>query len=99
MLRILCCLFGVVLWVGILWDGFATVVLPRTVGPRRRPSGRFYRRSWRLWAAAGRRIRNPEVRLSFLAIYGPISVMLLLILWAAVVIVAFALIYYGLGSQ
>jgi len=71
--------FGLLIWVGVMWDGFATIVLPRTVAPMRRLSGRFYTGSWRFWAAIGRRIRGPELRLSFLAIYGPISVMLLLV--------------------
>jgi hypothetical protein len=98
MLRAICCSIGVLVWIGVLWDGFATIVLPRTVAPMRRLSGRFYHWSWRLWAA-GERIRDREVRLTFLSIYGPISVMLLLLLWGVLVIVAFALIYYGLGSQ
>ena len=90
---------GVLIWCGVLWDGFATIILPRTVTPMRRLSGRFYRWSWRLWAAAGRRIRDPESRLSFLAVYGPISIVLLLVLWAGLMIVAFALIYHGLGPR
>ena len=36
---------------------------------------------------------------SFVAIFGPISVMVLLIIWAFLVVLAFAMIYYGLGSQ
>jgi hypothetical protein len=90
---------GILLWVGVLWDGFATVVLPRTVAPMRRLSGRFTRWSWRRWAAVGRRIRQPGLRLSFLAIYGPLSVMLLLALGAGLLIAAFALIYHGLGRR
>ncbi|MGD0041963.1 MAG: potassium channel family protein, partial [Isosphaeraceae bacterium] len=60
---------------------------------------RFYRWSWRLWAAAGRRIRDPQSRLSFVAVYGPISIVLLLVLWAGLMIVAFALIYHSLGPR
>jgi hypothetical protein len=90
---------GLLIWCGVLWDGFATIILPRTVAPMRRFSGRFYRWSWLLWAAVGRRIRQPELRLSFLAIYGPLSVVLLLILWAGLMIVAFTLIYHGLGPR
>src|SRR5690349_6471353 len=41
---------GLLTWCGVLWDGFATVVLPRTVTPMRRTSGRFYRWSWFLWS-------------------------------------------------
>jgi hypothetical protein len=89
---------GLLIWCGVLWDGFATIILPRTVRPMRRLSGRFYRWSWRLWAAAGRRIRDPQSRLSFVAVYGPISIVLVLVLWAVLMIVAFALIYYP-GSK
>src|SRR5271168_3141036 len=90
---------GLLLWCGVLWDGFATIILPRTVAPMRRLSGRFYTWSWRLWAAVGCRIRRPELRSNFLAVFGPLSVMLLLNLWAGLMIVAFALIYQGLGAQ
>ncbi len=90
---------GLLIWCGVLWDGFATIILPRTVTPKRRLSGRFYRWSWRLWAAAGRRIRDPNSRLSFVAVYGPISIVLLLVLWAGLMIVAFALIYHSLGPR
>ncbi len=90
---------GLLIWCGVLWDGFATIILPRTVAPMRRLSGRFYRWSWLLWAAVGRRIRQTGLRLSFLAIYGPLSVVLLLVLWAVLIILAFTLIYQGLGSQ
>jgi hypothetical protein len=90
---------GLVIWVRILWDGFATVILPRTVAPRNRVSGRFYRRTWLLWAAVGRRIRQPQHRLSFLAIYGPLSVTALIVVWAGLLIIAFALIYHSLGER
>jgi Ion channel len=90
---------GLLIWCGVLWDGFATIILPRTVAPMRRFSGRFYRWTWLLWATVGRRIRQPELRLNFLAVYGPLSVVLLLVLWAVLMIIAFTLIYHGLGSR
>ena len=91
--------FGLVIWCGVLWDGFATIVLPRTVAPMRRVSGRFYRSSWFFWAAVGSRIRRRELQLTFLAVYGPLSVMLLLLIWAGLFLVAFAMIYHGLGPR
>jgi hypothetical protein len=90
---------GLSIWGGVLWDGFATVVLPRTVAPRARLSGRFTRWSWRLWASAACRIRQPVLRSNLLAVYGPLSVMSLLALGGGLMIVAFALIYQGLGAQ
>jgi hypothetical protein len=44
-------------------------------------------------------MRRAGLRLSFLAVYGPLSVMLLLILWGSLVMFAFALIYHALGPQ
>ncbi len=99
MLRSLEAAFGLVIWGAVLWDSFATIVLPRTVAPMKRLSGRFNKLSWRLWAAIGRRIQSPDLQLSFLAIYGPISVVILLILWAGLMVVAFTLIYQGLGPR
>ena len=90
---------GLVIWVRVLWDGFATIILPRTVDPMSRLSGRLYRRTWTLWAAVGRRIRQPRLRLNFLAVYGPLSVMALLVLWAGLLILAFAMIYHRLGER
>jgi hypothetical protein len=36
---------GLILWAGVEWDLFATVVLPRTVSPKRRISAWVARRS------------------------------------------------------
>jgi hypothetical protein len=47
----------------------------------------------------GCRIKGPELRLNFLAIYGPVSVMLLLILWATLAIIAFTFIFHALGPR
>ena len=99
LLKNLSCALGLLIWIGVIWDSFATMVLPRTVAPMRRLSGRFYHGSWRLWASIGRRIQTPDLRLSFFSVFGPLSVMLLLILWGFLIVFAFALIYFGLGSQ
>jgi len=90
---------GLLVWCGVLWDGFATIILPRTVAPMRRTSGRFYRWTWLLWAALARRIRQPDLRVNFLAVFGPLSVVRLLVVWAVLIIVAFTLIYQALGPR
>jgi hypothetical protein len=90
---------GILIVVGVLWDGFATIILPRTVAPLRRLSGRFQQWSWWIWSACARRITSSGLRLSFLSVYGPLYVMLLLVVWGALLIVAFAMIYLGLGPR
>jgi Ion channel len=90
---------GLLIWCGVLWDGFATIILPRTVAPMRRVSGRFYKWSWGLWATVGHRIGRRELRLSFLAVYGPLSILILLVVWAGLMIFGFTLIYHALGPR
>jgi Ion channel len=92
-------LLGVLLWCAVLWDGFATVILPRTVDPKRRLSSRVTRWSWRLWASMGRSIHQPGLRLTFLAVFGPLAAIFLLALGGGLIIVAFALIFHGLGLR
>ena len=90
---------GLLISSSVVWDGFATIALTRSVAPMKRLSGRFNRWTWTIWSAVARRIASRGTRLSFLAIYGPISVMLLLAFWAGLMIVAFAMIYHGLGPR
>ena len=52
-----------------------------------------------LWAALARRIRQPDLRVNFLAVFGPLSVVRLLVVWAVLIIVAFTLIYQALGPR
>jgi Ion channel len=90
---------GLLICTGVFWDGFATTVLPRTVAPMRRLSGKFTRYSWWLWSRVSRKMTQPELRLNFLAVYGPLSVMILLVLWGGLIVLGFALIYQGLGDR
>jgi hypothetical protein len=87
---------GLIVLAGVQWDLFATIVLPRTVNPKLRVSARVLRRVWPVWAALGRVVRSPERRLTFLAVYGPLTNVLLMLLWGGLTILAFTLVYHGL---
>jgi hypothetical protein len=41
----------------------------------------FYQRTWRLWRGIGRRIASKRGRERFLAVYGPLSLLGLLVVW------------------
>jgi hypothetical protein len=89
---------GVFLLLVILWDGFETIILPRRVTRRLRLTRLFYRATWMPWSATARRMRPGKRRESFLSVYGPMSLLLLFVLWATGLIFAFALLHWAAGS-
>ena len=83
----------------VLWDAFETIVVPRRVSRRLRLTRLFYRATWQPFAALARRIRSVKRRETVLSVYGPLSLLLLLAVWATGLIVGFGLLHYALGSQ
>jgi len=83
----------------ILWDAFQTIVLSRRVSRKFRPTRAFYRLLWAPWRAAAKRVRQGNRRENLLTVFGPLSVILLIALWALGLIVSFGLLHWGLGSQ
>lgn len=90
---------GLILILTVLWDAFETVVLPRTASRRLRLAGIYFRATWAPWARAARAFRSDGRRERFLAIYGPVSVLGLLVVWAAALIAGFAILQWSLRSQ
>ncbi len=83
----------------VLRDGFETVVLPRRVPRRFRLTRLYFIGTWNITSALARRVRSLERRENLLAVYGPLALLLLLVLWVGLLIFAFALLQWGLGSQ
>ena len=90
---------GILSILAILLDAFETVVLPRRVRRTFRVSNWFYRRTWIPWRALAQRVENPSRRENFLGYFGPLSLIFLLMLWAAGLIFGFALLQYGAGEH
>src|SRR6185503_9563111 len=82
-----------------LWDAFETVVLPRSVVRLLRLSRTMNTILWRPWRMLAARARTDGRRERYLSFYGPISIILMIALWAFALIVGFALTSYGLGSR
>jgi hypothetical protein len=95
-IRILAVIFGIILIVAILQDSFESIVLPRRVTRRFRLSRMFYLSTWAFWSAIARKMRQGNRREFYLSYYGPLSLILLLIIWAGILILSFALIQWGL---
>lgn len=90
---------GVILVAVVLWETFETIVLPRRVTRRLRVTGFLYQLTWSPWAALARLIRKNRRREKILSFFGPLSLILLLAIWAFGLIVGFALIHYGAGTK
>ncbi|HEY6540538.1 MAG TPA: potassium channel family protein, partial [Ktedonobacteraceae bacterium] len=94
-MKILAVIIGIILVIAILQDSFESIILPRRVSRRFRLSRLFYLSTWALWSAIARKMRPGNRREFYLSYYGPLSLILLLILWAAFLMLAFALIEWG----
>jgi voltage-gated potassium channel Kch len=97
-MHILAIIVGVILIIGILQDSFESIVLPRRVSLRFRLSRFFYMLTWVAWSSIARKMHQGNRREFYLSYFGPLSLILLLIVWAAVLVLAFALLQWGVGS-
>jgi len=98
-MRPLVLILALALILAVLWDGFETIILPRTVSRRVRVSRAFYRLTWRPWARVAAGMTAESQRERFLAIYGPSSMIALMIVWAVALIVGFGALYWALGAR
>jgi hypothetical protein len=93
-MHVIAILGGLALVLLVLLDSFEALVLPRRVTHAYRLARLFYRTTWSAWAAAACLFRGRS-RQSFLSVYGPLSLLLLLGLWAAGLVTGFALLQWG----
>jgi len=82
----------------VLLDAFQTIILPRRAVGRFRLTHLFYALTWKPWVAVTHALHDPRKRESSYSFYGPLSLILLLVVWAVGLIIGFSLIYYALGS-
>src|SRR5437870_5336844 len=88
---------GIALLAIVLWDAFETIILPRRISGRFRLAKLFYRTTWPPWRAVAPLLpRRPGD--AFLSFYGPLSLLLLLALWATGIVLAFGMLEWAAGS-
>ncbi len=92
-------IFAVLLILVVLWDAFETVILPRRVTRRLRLTNLVYRFTWNPYQMLARRVLHSRRRETFLSFYGPLALILLLMVWAASLIMGFALLHWAFGSR
>ena len=82
-----------------LWDAFETIIMPRRASGRIRLTRYFYRATWIPFRASARSVRAGSRREGYLSLFGPLSLVLLLVTWAAALVVGFGLLQYADGSS
>lgn len=89
---------GVVFLCVVLLDAFQTIILPRRPAGRFRITRVFFLVTWSPWRWVAGRISSRKLREQAYSIYGPLSLLMLIVVWAIMLIAAFGLVYYGIGS-
>ena len=97
-MRVLVAIASFLLIVVVLWDAFETIVLPRRVTRRLRLTSFYYRVTWQPWLMLTRLIRSHKRREMSLSIYGPLSLLALIALWAVGLVFGFGMLNWATGT-
>ncbi|MDA8156308.1 MAG: potassium channel family protein [Actinomycetota bacterium] len=88
---------GIAVIVVVLWDAFATLVLPRRVLREFRFAGKFFRVMWLGWSSVGLKVFSFKGRLreTYLGFFGPLGILVLIIMWAIGLTFGYSLLYWS----
>lgn len=89
---------GVAIFLIVMWDAFEAIILPRRVTRRFRLTRLFYKTTWTTWRFIIGLVPSRKGRETLLGFYGPISLLILVGVWAAGLVFGFGLMQYGAGS-
>jgi Ion channel len=89
---------GVAIFLIVIWDAFEAIILPRRVTRRFRLTRVFYKFTWKNWKFVTGLIPSRKRREALLSFYGPLSLLVLVAVWAVGLVLAFGLMQYGAGS-
>src|SRR5256714_5393578 len=99
MLQVFAAVLSLAVIAVVLWDAFEVIVLPRRVTRRVRLTSALYRMTWAPVAGVARRFPPGKKRDRYLSFYGPLSLILLILVWATGMILAFALLQWAAGAR
>jgi hypothetical protein len=81
----------------VVLDAFAVMILPRRV-KHVYLTRLFYRFTWAFWRVAACLVPPGRWQTAFLSVFGPLSLLALLLVWAVSLITAFALLHWSDGT-
>jgi hypothetical protein len=94
-LRLLAAVIGLATLALVLVDAFNTIVLARRTRHVVRIARFYYKASWKPFSALSRRIQSSSRREAFLAIFAPLSLLTLFVIWAFALVISFGLLQWG----
>jgi hypothetical protein len=97
-MKMVAAIAGFVIVFVVLWDAFETIVLPRRVKRKFRLARLYYISAWLSWSAVARSFPRWKRREAYLSFFGPLSLLFLLVLWAAGLIAGFGLLHWAAGD-
>ncbi len=95
-MRFLALISGFLLLAVVLLDAFQTIILPRRPVGHLRITHLFFVLTWSPWRAAVSLLRSRAHREHLFSVYGPLSLLILFLLWALLLTAGFAFVFFGL---
>lgn len=89
---------GVAIFAVVVWDAFESIILPRRVTRRFRLTRVFYKFTWNRWRSITGLLPSRKKKETLLSFYGPLSLLVLVGVWAVGLVLAFGMMQYGAGS-
>lgn len=97
-------ILGILLILLTLVDAFEAIVLPRRVTRRMRPTRLIIRAMWWAWARAAHLLpgegdrEGVTIRDRALGVFGPLMILILIIIWAVILIAGFGMVIWGVKA-
>jgi Ion channel len=91
-------LAGIAIFLIVIWDAFESIILPRRVTRKFRLTRAFYKITWRSSKLLVMLFPSEKTRQTLLGFYGPISLLVLIGVWAVGLVLGFGLMQFGAGS-
>src|SRR3984957_5427659 len=91
-------LAGIAIFLIVIWDAFESIILPRRGTRKFRLTRAFFKITWQSSKFLASLFPSRKTRETLLGFYGPISLLVLIGVWAVGLVIGFGLMQYGAGS-